>query len=540
MKKEAETTTTTTTAATSSTAIATKATFSALVAAAFFWHFHTVTKPQEEALPSEEPQEEIAPTVKSTTVAQASRISRPSRPDRPQVNRPDPRASRPSPGDRQRRPSNPREPRLRIDKWKELMITDLKVVEDPIRTDPAQGEAAAWTFQHLMENMAGEHDPSEFTLKWLQEWETDQEINGKTSPARPAIRQSVIDPWLAASGGGKLDLALAPFKLLAIVNRLDLRVHDPESVTTAGEGRFVFGVLNEEGLPLPPVAGPAPGGFVVIFEYELVADDMQDLSRWARQWHELGKFRKGSRQYNERLEKITRRFTDAGMAPNKVNGNPINQLRTNEFSFGPNWELREFVLDAETGLLDQHTVAQTPDTMLLNGTADLATLVNDHQTDLLEGNFSLPPELNGPASVTEPFLPSDFEDFEERTFTTIPLFEDFIDIPWSAEGILDNEARHTFALNTCNGCHRHETDTGFLQVGFPEDHNLPESLGKRAKLAGFLKGAEAPDPVLPDTEPRKFNDLERRADDLKELLEQIQNEGQTRPPRKSHRPKFIH
>ncbi len=528
MKKITETTTT--------AASASKATLSALFAAAFFYHLHVVSQVAEEPVPVEEPEEAETPAITSQPVVQAARISRSALPS---INRPDPRATLPT-GNRPRRSAPVREPQLKIVPSKELMITDLKVVEDPVRTDPAQGELAAWTFKHLMENMSGENDPSDFTLKWLQEWESDQEINGKLSPARPGIRQAVIDPWLAASGGEKLDLAKAPFKLLAIVNRLDLRVHDADSVTTAGEGRFIFGVLNDEGLPLPPVAGPITGGFVVIFEYELEAESMRDLARWSRQWHALGKHRKGSPQYNEALEKITRRFTDAGNAPGKVNGNAINQVRTNEFAFGPNWELREFVLNSDSGLLKQHTVAQTPDTMLLNGTAGLATLINDHETDLLEGNFSLPGDLNGPASVTGPFLPTDFDDFEERTFTTIPLIDDFIDIPWSAEGIFNNEARHTFALNTCNGCHRHETDTGFLQVGFPAEHSLPGSLGKEAHLAGFLTGVDAPDPVLSEGEAHSFNDLERRADDLKELLEQIQNEGQIRPPSKSHRPKFIH
>ena len=73
------------------------------------------------------------------------------------------------------------------------MITALKVVEYPVRTDPSQVAAAAWIFQHSMENMAGENDPSDFTLKWLQEWETHQETNGKISPARPpsGIRASI-------------------------------------------------------------------------------------------------------------------------------------------------------------------------------------------------------------------------------------------------------------------------------------------------------------------------------------------------------------
>ena len=177
--------------------------------------------------------------------------------------------------------------------------------------------------------MAGEHDPAEFTLQWLQQWETNQTVNGQVSPARPDIRPMIIDPWLAASGGVSLDLSLAPFQLLAIVNRIDLRVHDEDSVTTAGEGRFVFGVLNEQGEPLPPIAGDITGGFIVIFEYELMADDMRDLDRWARKWHELGRHKIGSDRYNRTLESITRNFTDAGKAPLKVNGNSINQIRTN-------------------------------------------------------------------------------------------------------------------------------------------------------------------------------------------------------------------
>ncbi len=160
-----------------------------------------------------------------------------------------------------------------------LMITDLRVVEDSVRTNPNTGRRATWTFKYLMENMAGDNDPEAFTLEWLKHWETDQLVNDQVSPARPSIRELVIDPWLAASGGERLDLRLAPFKLLAIVNRMDLRVHDQSSVTTGGEGRFVFGVLNQDGTPLPPIAGPAPGGFTVIFEYELVTGDMSGLEK---------------------------------------------------------------------------------------------------------------------------------------------------------------------------------------------------------------------------------------------------------------------
>ena len=420
--------------------------------------------------------------------------------------------------------------RVVIDPAKHLMITNLDVVEDPVRTNPNAGRRAVWTFKRLMENMAGENDPAEFTLRWLEHWETDQVVNGQVSPARPDIRELIIDPWLDASCHGQLDLRLAPFKLLAIVNRIDLRVHNAKSVSTAGEGRFIFGVVNANGLPLR---------FVVIFEYELLAENMSEVRDWAHQWYKLGRHSLGSRGYNRALERITRRFSDAGQAPDKVNGNPINQIRTNEISLGPSWELREFVLDRNTGLLAQYTVAQTPDTIRFNGTPQLARLINANEEALLDGTFSLPASWFGPGSISGPFLPSDFPDFEDRTFTVNPFGGPFLSIPWSAANINNNEARHAFALNTCNGCHRDETDTAFVQVDFPRQHNLPKSLGNEAELAAFLTGGEVVDPVDHKT-VTKFNDLKRRAEDLKELLEHIHREGFTNPPLEPHEPRFVH
>lgn len=427
-----------------------------------------------------------------------------------------------------------------IDPAKELMITHLDVVEDPIRTNPGEGRQAVWTFKHLMTQMAGGNAPSAFTLNWLKLWEADQLVNGQLSPARPGITEAVIEPWLATSGGERLNLDLAPFKLLAIANRMDLRVHDADSVTSAGEGRFVFGVLKPDGTPLPPLAGPATGAFTVIFEYELVAKNMKEVNQWARSWHELKRHKLGSSRYNGELEKITHRFTDKRQAPHKPNGNAINQIRTNEFAIGPNWELREFVLNPDTGMLMQHTVALTPDSLTLNGTEKLAELINENESAIMEDSFDFPEEFLAAGSTAGPFLATDFPDFEERTFTAIPLGGPFVDIPWSADGIRSNEARHRFALNTCHGCHRSETNTGFLQIGFPAEHDLPRSLKNEAQLAAFLTGGEAKDPIQPEQTVRTFNDLERRAENLKDLLEHLKGKDGQRPPRKAHRPRFVH
>lgn len=418
----------------------------------------------------------------------------------------------------------------------QLMITDLSVVEDPVRTNPANGRRAVWSFKYLIENMAGGRDPSQFVMNWLQQWERDQMVNGHFVASRPNIRSLVIEPWLKASGGRKLDLNKAPFKLLAIVNRMDMRVNEADTVQTAGEGRFVFGVLDATGKPLPPSAGPAPGGFTVIFEYELPALTMQALGGWAMQWKNLDRFAAGSAGYRDALERLTRRFSDRNSAPVKANGSALNQIRTNEISLGATWELREFVLDRGTGQLAQKTVALTPDSILFNGTNDLTRLLNDHAADIRANGFSLPADLEAGSSVAGPFRPADFNDFGLRTFKVNTLFQDFADIPWSASGI-DNGVRHQFALNTCNGCHRDETATGFLHVGFPVEHKLPASLGKRAALSGFLTGVSAPDPVDASV-LHTFAELERRRVDFSTLVDSVMVSG--RPPHQPHHPHFVH
>ena len=321
---------------------------------------------------------------------------------------------------------------------------------------------------------------------------------------------------------------------------MDLRVHEGEAVETAGEGRFVFGLLQQDGTPLPPIAGPAPGGFVVIFEYELPATNLDELRSWTMDWKRLDRHPLGSREYNDALERITRRFSDRGSAPDKPNGNALNQIRTNEIALALPWELREFVINGSTGLLTPHTVALTPDTVALNGTPMLADFINANADELIDGSTLVSPAVWAASSLAGPFQPADFPDFEERTFTVNVLFPPFADIPWSAAGIENNEARHAFALNTCNGCHRDETGTGFLQVGFPLEHDLPRTLANPAQLAGFLTGTTVPDPVDPDTE-RSFNDLDRRKLDLDSLVETFGEDGSGPGPRdRRHRPGFVH
>ncbi len=115
-----------------------------------------------------------------------------------------------------------------IDPSRELMVTDTNIVDDPARTfNPCSSAGVPmgiWTFGHLMSEMANQPttgiDPSDFVLNWLNTYSVPQTVNGWSVAARNI--QPFINAWPKLANG-KLDLSKAPFVLLAIVNRVDLR-----------------------------------------------------------------------------------------------------------------------------------------------------------------------------------------------------------------------------------------------------------------------------------------------------------------------------
>jgi hypothetical protein len=191
------------------------------------------------------------------------------------------------------------------------------------------------------------------------------------------------------------------------------------------------------------------------------------------------------------LQAITDRFTHRGAAPAQPNGSALAQLRTNEIDLGNGapWQFREFNLNA-AGQLVPATIKLTPDRPSFDGTSALAAFINANEAAILSETHDVPATLNG-----APFLAGS-------------VFNDLSG--WSAPGVNNNEARHKFSLNTCNGCHSAaETGTFFLQVS-------PRFPGQEAFLSGFLTGTTTFDPVT--GQQRTFNDLSRRNRDLRTLV----------------------
>lgn len=380
----------------------------------------------------------------------------------------------------------------------ELMITHLGVVNDPVRTTGK----GAWTFGRLMEQMVP-HNPSapqasvdaaaDMVENMFKSFDVDQVINKQTVKARRGVTNVhalVLNSWPRLANG-KLDLAQSPLRLLAVVNRMDLR---DLSQGHAGEGRFVYGVLRPDG---------TPSSFTFILEYRLPAKTPADIRVWARDWHALGTMAIGSAAYNTALQAITDRFTSRGAAPTRFNGSAIGQVRTNEIALSGTWELRQFELGAGTAgisTLVPSPVAMTPgDVFKTTLQGFVAGFINDNATAILANNYTVPlaPTISG--------VKVSFFQGGSALVTNTPWDGPEIQAPTS-------QLRHTFALNTCNGCHSAaETGTGFLHIG-------TRSAGTASTLSRFLTGiTNVRDPVDGVT-LRSFNDLQRRQVDMNTAL----------------------
>ena len=376
----------------------------------------------------------------------------------------------------------PADPWRAVDPARELVINDLSVVEDATR------KSGVWSLGHLAQNAAGNQSAAELMLSLLTSWEHDQTLdpnpwvpNGALMTARPNVRALILDPWLVNSGCAAgatecstLDFSKAPFRLSAITSRLDKR-GTPDlqgNVPDAGEARFVFHALGVSGNALT---------FTLIFEYRLNATTPDEVQDWAQRWHELGGIDFGD-DYNQHLEALTEEFSATGN---------LKSIRTNEATLAPAtsdtsnppsnklWQMRSFHV-GPTGLAEAETLDQTP-LLSLNGTSDLAYLLNQNADAILQGTYVLPGFLEEGAADTRG------------------------DLVWTAPGVADDHVLRAFALNTCSGCHRGETNTSFTHIGRRttadvvaplSDWLVTQELPRRAADLTALLGG--PPPAPPD------------------------------------------
>lgn len=386
-----------------------------------------------------------------------------------------------------------------IDEEKSLMVRALPVVEDPGRTfNPCTQTgtpSGVWTFWELMRQLASPNPSSiasdaatsAFILNWLNMWDNPQNVNSELVPARNAVQPKIIQPWLTASQGagappGELKPEFSPFKLTAIVNRLDLRGNTGYSVSNGGEGRFVFTAIDVSTCQVLENGGAK--GFNVIFEYGINKKTCQSLKAYGQEWADLSNMVLGSAAFNQALEDITLQFSQSGTNTAKPNESSLNQIRTNEVALAFPWELREFNLMA-SGNLDMVDVKMEPavkyNAKVNNGDVQLMVdWINANAVDIAANDYEVPLSLPTGGGST-PFRGGKAHTQFPPTGSP-PSAHHWNGTPAAGTSfILNDDARHQFSLNTCSGCHGGETQTFFTHVD-------PVTYGTVATLSGFLTG----------------------------------------------------
>lgn len=349
---------------------------------------------------------------------------------------------------------------------KELLIRDTNVVNSFAAT------SGDLSFGKLMERLTPPTtNTKDFILSLLTSWESDHIVNGITVNARPAVSDTLIGLWKDRDGiprttpnsNWNMNLTNAPFRLLALTNRLDL---NDVSNRSAGEGRLTFGLAHG-----------GDNDFTLIFEYKLFAENKSNIVSWAKRWHKLSDLDMDSPEYLDTLTNIVLAFS--------ASPNSLNQIRTNEVIGGIadrsfKWELREFNIIGNQ--FEEVSRKQSPD-QNLNDTPLLASYITQHQQDILSGQHEI-----------------------EATFTHNNSASNFLagntlydsNFKWKAPGFDINaiESRRLTAMS-CTGCH------GGLVGNTEFTHIKPRVFDEQANISLFLS-----------------MDLLSRRDSIGEILEQ--------------------
>jgi hypothetical protein len=333
------------------------------------------------------------------------------------------------------------------------MITSPHIVDNARATG-----SGPWSFGELLRRIAPPNaDMNVYARNWLSQWE--QTRLGSIHPVRQRSSEMLLHWWEMASGGvGKpLDMAKAPFRLLAIVNRMDLRHFDEPG----GEGRFVYTAFDPlDGKHIP---------FTVIFEFGLNdADRIVSPSTpilWSKRFQQLSCLDIGSSEFLERLQNLTDRFT----SPYRIDGRGIGetnvsfrsrlrQLRTNDFVFDTEWELREFRLSGRGALVGTRT-AQTPDIRFqTERQSELVSWIQQNKVLIESGEARLPLRFLGSSA---PVPHESFLWLKDQP--ALPL-----------------QLKTQFSQLTCNGCHGGSSRTIFTHIN-------PRDIGQESRLSPWLR-----------------------------------------------------
>jgi hypothetical protein len=255
----------------------------------------------------------------------------------------------------------------------------------------------------------------------------------------------------------------APFRLIAIVNRVDLA--SDACASGGGELRYVYAAVD-------PVTQKALDLTLIL---EIPYPTTRTAADWAQAWRDLAALPSGQ-AFATGLAELT--------AEIRTEGDPLRaRLRSNEVALSdpadPIWEMREFHVRISDGALELAPAPLEFTPRADVDPAELSAYVLDHAEEIERSGARLPEALQaGAASIDAP------------------------DFSWSVLGVSER-ARRAFSLQTCNGCHGGDT------ASLPFRHIAPSaSLQDPARLSRFLYDPSA-----------ETDELRRRAAVVRDLAQ---------------------
>lgn len=387
---------------------------------------------------------------------------------------------------------------VNVEPLRSIMIVHPNIVNDARSSSATNG---AWSFRRLIENMApssGAADTDAFLRGIFESWLNQQWVNGAPLEQRNSL--AAIDRFaIPGTSPRQFNLANAPFKLLAIASRLDLR-----SATTAGEGRLVFGLSNASDPNSPNMEAMS-----LIMEFALpLRAPLDTPAKWAAKWHELDAIDPATQAaaFATKLQEITDQFTIRNAFVGRPNGSAINQIRTNEIRFTTFnfWQLREFNMGSN-GLMASATTKESPNWDFMNQSQEMRDFINQN------------PVL---ASTTD-------TSFMALKMPTVFKGALFLGAKQNQQvGVLANGGRWDLSTNetqfnsvaidnfgflTCNGCHNENKAPGDRSFYHVDPTATPGADGT-GRLSQFMLVGD------PAKGGRRPAELTRRANDMGTLL----------------------
>jgi hypothetical protein len=258
---------------------------------------------------------------------------------------------------------------VNVEPLRSIEIVHPNIVQD-LRASSFQD--GAWSFRRMIENMApssGASGTDPFLRGIFESWLTDQFVNGERLLNRSGVDFAILQQFQVPNTSPRqFNLANAPFELIGVASRLDLR-----STTQAGEGRLIYGLKFPNG-----------GGFnsmTLIMEFALpLVAPLDTPQKWAAKWHELDAIDPATQAvaFASKLQELTDVFTARNAMPSRPNGSAINQIRTNEIALSSPWQLREFRMNAAGQMLPAPT-AVSPNHDSINQSSQLRDFINQNR-----------------------------------------------------------------------------------------------------------------------------------------------------------------